>query len=113
MKRAEANNPFVMAEVGRRHCHEGEYDTAIEYLTKAAGLGDVNAHYHLSRLYERGEGVEKDEKKGLYHLEEAAIAGHPEARFRLGCIEGRHGRIDRMWNISSSLPTSDMMSQLK
>eukprot|EP00984_Skeletonema_dohrnii_P014420 scaffold6050_cov75-Skeletonema_dohrnii-CCMP3373.AAC.1 len=74
LKRLEANDPVAIAEVGRRHCHEGEYDTAFEYLTKGAELGDVNAHYHLSRLYEKGQGVEKDEKKGLYHLEEAAIA---------------------------------------
>jgi len=44
------------------------------------------AHYKLSVLYREGEGVEKDTKKELFHLEEAAIAGHPRARFRLGCI---------------------------
>eukprot|EP00984_Skeletonema_dohrnii_P025061 scaffold14195_cov155-Skeletonema_dohrnii-CCMP3373.AAC.8 len=95
LKRLEANDPVAIAEVGRRHCHEGDHDTAFEYLTKAAELGDANAHYHLSRLYEKG-GVEKDEKKGLYHLEEAAIAGHPEARYNLACYEGEKGRCDRM-----------------
>ena len=109
-KRAEANDPVAIAELGGRHCREGEYDTAFEYLTKAAGLGDINAHYDLSRLYE------KDEKKGLYHLEEAVIAGHPEARFRLGCIEGRHGRIDRMvehFIISANLGHDESIEVMK
>ena len=116
LKRVAANDPVAMAEVGRRHCHEGEYDTAIEYLTKAAGLGDVNTHYHLSRLYVRGEGVEKDEKKGLYHFEEAAIAGHPEARFHLACYEGGRGRCDRMVEhliISANLGHDESIQGLK
>eukprot|EP00985_Skeletonema_marinoi_P009052 scaffold4148_cov170-Skeletonema_marinoi.AAC.4 len=42
-----------------------------------------------------GEVVEKDEKKGLYYLEEAAIAGHPDARYNLGCDEGINQRYER------------------
>jgi TPR repeat protein len=42
-----------------------------------------------------GHGVEKDEKKKMFHMEEAAIGGHPIARYNLGCIEGRKGRIER------------------
>ena len=34
-------------------------------------------------------------KKRLYHLEEAAIGGHPRARYNLGCYEGYNGRIER------------------
>jgi len=39
-------------------------------------VGDIVAHNDLSIMYHLGEGVEKDEKKTLYHLEEAAIGGH-------------------------------------
>jgi TPR repeat protein len=46
-------------------------------------------------LYRRGKGVEKDHKKEVYHLEVAAIGGHPRARFNLGNREGRDGRHDR------------------
>jgi TPR repeat protein len=42
-----------------------------------------------------GQGVEKDEKKELFHLEEAAIGGHPSARYSLGLHEGGNGRIER------------------
>ena len=34
-------------------------------------------------------------RKKIYHLEEAAIGGHPSARYNLGCHEGRNGRPDR------------------
>jgi len=50
--------------------------------------------YHFY-LYSEGQGVEKDQKKELFHLEEAAIGGHPEARYNLACIEGINDRIDR------------------
>ena len=54
--------------------------SAFEYLTRAAALGNAAAHYGLSILYEEGVGVEKDEKKELHHLEEAATGGHLDAK---------------------------------
>ena len=39
--------------------------------------------------------MEKDIKKEVYHLEEAAIGGHPSARHNLGCIEMENGRFER------------------
>eukprot|EP00984_Skeletonema_dohrnii_P025333 scaffold14455_cov96-Skeletonema_dohrnii-CCMP3373.AAC.6 len=87
IKRVAANDPIEMRETGIKNYYDGDYDSAFEYSTKAAGLGDVDAHYILSNLYLEGQGVEKDEKKGTYHLEEAAIAGRPSARYSLGCYE--------------------------
>ena len=96
MKRVEKNDPVAILEVGKKHCEKGDYDTAFAYLTKAAELDDVEeAHYHLSHLYREGLGVEKDDKKKVYHLEKAAIAGHPEARHNLAYDEERNGRYDR------------------
>jgi TPR repeat protein len=46
-------------------------------------------------MYRLGHGVEKDEKKYVYHLEEAAIGGHVFARYNLGCHEGNNGRMER------------------
>ena len=31
----------------------------------------------------------------MYHLEQAAIGGHPIARHNLGCKEKKNGRVDR------------------
>ena len=96
MKRAAAgNDPDAMREMGGKHCNEGDYDSAFKYFTKAAELGDADSHHNLSVLYRKGEGVEKDGAKELYHLEEAAILGHPEARFNLACCEEEKNRYDR------------------
>jgi len=95
MKRVEANDPAAMRHMGRERWGEGDYDGAFEYWTKAAGLGHVAAHFELSCMYRDGKGVEKDKKKQLHHLEEAAIAGHPDARHNLGCLEGKSGRHER------------------
>ena len=95
MKRVAANDPVALREMGQKHDSDGDYGSAFQYWTRAAKLGDVDAHYELSNLYHEGQGVEKDEKKELYHLEEAAIGGHPNARYSLGIAEGKNGRIER------------------
>ena len=46
-------------------------------------------------FYREGKGVGKDMKKLLYHSEQAAMAGHPDARHNLGCIERDNGRYER------------------
>eukprot|EP00984_Skeletonema_dohrnii_P007349 scaffold2660_cov116-Skeletonema_dohrnii-CCMP3373.AAC.4 len=91
MKRAEANDPVALRQMGA----SSSSSVSFEYLAKAAKLGDVDAHNRLSFLYLNGSGVEKDERKGIYHLEVAAIGGHPEARYHLAMQEGRRRKIDR------------------
>jgi hypothetical protein len=95
MKRVEANDPVAMRHQGGERHNKGDYHCAFEYWTKAAGLGDAVAHHNLAVLYHDGDGVEKDEGKEVYHLEEAAIGGHPEARCDLGAYEWRNGNIER------------------
>ena len=98
MKRIEADDPVAMRHMGTERYDEGDYKSAFEYYTKAAALGNVEAHYRLSILYGDGAGVEKDEKREMYHAEEAAIGGHPEARHNLGCVEWRNGQYNRAVN---------------
>jgi hypothetical protein len=95
MKRIEANDPVAMRQQAGIYYDKGDYCSAIEYYAKAAELGDVLAHYKLGCCYKLGQGVEKDEKKELYHWEQGAIGGHPEARHNLGVIEGNNGKIER------------------
>jgi hypothetical protein len=94
MKRVEKNDPVAMRKMGTMRYIEGDYSSALEYWTKAAALGDMGAHYKLAGLYYEGEGVEKDEKKKVYHLEEAAIGGHAVARQHLAVFEMTNGRPD-------------------
>ena len=95
MKRIEANDPVALCQIGSTKYYEGDYTASFEYFTRAAALGNAEAHYGLSILYGDGKGVEKDEKKYVHHLEEAAIGGHPGARYNLGSKEERHDRMDR------------------
>ena len=116
MKRIEANDPAAIRHLGLKRYHEGDYTAAFEYLTRAATLGDVQAHYRLSCLYREGEGVEKDMKKELQHLTEAAIGGHPEARHRLGFTDwknGRHNRAVKHWIIAAKLGYDVSVENLK
>ena len=119
MKRIKQNNdpdPAAMNYIGKERRDEGDYESAVEYFTKAAGLGDAEAHFELSVIYSDGEGVEKDDKKEIYHAEEAAIGGHPEARHNLGCDEVENGRFERArkhWIIAANLGCHDSLTNLK
>jgi len=95
MNRIKKNCPVAMRHMGTKRYYEGDFKIALEYFTKAVELGDIEAHYVLSRMYYNGEGVEKDKDKEIFHLEEAAIGGDPAARFGLGCIEVMNGNFER------------------
>ena len=95
MKRVKANDQVAMSRMGFKRYSDGDYEGAFEYFTKAAELGYMDAHFNLSCLYRKGHGVELDKKKGLHHLEEAAIGGHHLARWALGVGEYENGRIRR------------------
>ena len=95
MKRVDANDPAAMSEEGTQQRMKGNYSRAFEYWTKAAELGDIEAHYNLSIMYRLGHGIERHEGKMMYHREEAVIAGHPFARHDLGCKEKEDGNDER------------------
>ena len=95
MERVKKNDAVAMTQMGKTHLEDGDYEKAVEYFTKAAKLGDANAHCCLGDLYRNGNGVEKDEKKAIFHFEQAAIGGHPFARGNLAEHELRNGRPDR------------------
>ena len=95
LKRAEANDPVALFEMGEQRADEGDFGNAYECFTKAVEFGNyAEAHFRLAGMYYEGH-IEKDEKKHWYHLEEAAIGGVPEARHNLGAFEFQRGRRDR------------------
>jgi tetratricopeptide (TPR) repeat protein len=116
MKRIEANDPKAIFQQGGKYCDKGDYNSAFEYFTKAAKLGDIDAHFQLAVCYALGRGVENDEKKEVFHLEEAAIGGHPIARHYIGNHEGCNGRIERAikhWIIAANLGDDDSVEVLR
>jgi tetratricopeptide (TPR) repeat protein len=116
MERVKANDPIALLHVGKNCYDEGNYEGAFQYWTKAAKLGEIGAHQNLSLMYATGEGVEKDEKKEVYHLEIAAIGGHPDARHNLGCNEGNRGRLKRAMQhfiIAANLGCDEALEEVK
>jgi tetratricopeptide (TPR) repeat protein len=106
MERVKKNDPVAMTEMGKEHTKEGNYGKALEYYTKAAELGNAEAHFCLGGLYFEGDGVEKDKEKEIHHLEQAAIGGHPGARGILANYEMENGRFERAakhWIIAANL----------
>jgi hypothetical protein len=90
------NDPVAMTQMGKKLLFEkGDHKKALEYWTKAAELGNVDAHACLGNMYHTGNGVEKDQKKAMYHSEQAAIEGHYGARYNLAVHEKDKGRLDR------------------
>ena len=117
MKRIEANDPVAMRHMGTERFHERDCTAAFEYWSRAAALGDVEAHFELSCLYHDGKGVEKDEKRELHHAEQAAIGGHPDARHNLGLKEwrrnGQYNRAVRHWIIAAKLGHDNSLENVK
>ena len=116
MKRVAANDPAAMRQMGAKHFRKGEYDSSFKYWTKAAELGDAVAHYNISAMYRNGQGVEKDETKKIFHLEEAAIRGHPQARHILGRYVVKKDNFDRAvkhWIIAASIGDDHSITALK
>jgi len=95
MKRIEANDPDAIRREAVTHHVKGDYRRAFEYYRKAAELGHAEAHFSLAYMHQNGEGVEEDRGKEMYHTEEAAIGGHPVARYNLGVYEFENGNIEK------------------
>jgi TPR repeat protein len=115
VERAKANDPGALCQLGVMSIQRGD-GNAFRYYSKAASLGDIEAHFYLSLMYHIGGSVERDMKKRVYHLEEAAIGGHPVARYNLGCTEGGNGRFDRAvkhFIIAAKLGFDDALEELK
>ena len=117
MKRVKKNNdPVAITEMGKKHYHEKDYGKALQYFTKAAGMGNLPALHLLGSLYKDGNGVEKDITRAIRHWEKAAIGGHPQARYNLGIHEKTNGgfkRAARHLIIAANLGEDRSLSSIK
>ena len=114
-ERIKANDPAAMSYMGGMCYNKGDYNGAFEYYTNAAELGDLEAHFKLGVMRHQGKGVERDEEKAVYHLEQAAIGGHHLARNNLGWYEERNGNMGRAvkhYIIAANLGYEDSMKTL-
>jgi hypothetical protein len=71
---------------------------------------------HSVFYHEGFGGIEKDPKKDMHHMEEAAIGGHPDARYNLAWVENRKGNIQRAVRhsiIAAKLGHNESLGQVK
>jgi hypothetical protein len=116
MERIKKNDPVAMTAMGKTHHQKGDYGNAFENYTMAAELGDVDAHFLLGAMYFEGLGVEKDEKKWVYHCEQASNGGHPAARAVLAAHEMKNGRFERAakhYIIAANLGHDNSLQEVK
>jgi len=105
MKRVKAKDAEAMFLIGGDLDSKGNYTGAFEWFTKAAELGHAGAHFYLAGLHGNGRGVDKDSGKEKFHLEEAALRGHPVARHNLAVEEFKEDNKERAvkhWIIAAS-----------
>lgn len=58
----------------------------IEFLQKAADLGNTIALYSLGFCYQHGFGFQKDLSKAIENYSKAAESGFPMANYNLGIL---------------------------
>lgn len=78
---AQDSAPVLMSRTGG-----GSTWADLKELQQAAAKGNPKAEAALGEMLLRGDGIAKDEARGLALLEKAARAGHSAAAFRIGML---------------------------
>lgn len=80
-------------EDGQTAYDNGDYATALGLWRPLAERGNANAEYNLGLIYQRGNGVPKDDQEAVKWFRKAADQGLVEAEFTLGWIyhDGTYG----------------------
>jgi len=90
---ANAGNAVAQYQYAQVRMSEGDLETAASFLRRAAQKGIAPAQYELGKLYERGQGVDKDMIEARNLIQKAAEAGHVNAMYdyALFLAEGEGG----------------------
>jgi localization factor PodJL len=90
---ATAGNAVAQYQYAQVKLSEGDLETAASFLRRASQKGVAPAQYELGKLYERGQGVDKDMIEARNLIQKAAEAGHVNAMYdyALFLAEGEGG----------------------
>ena len=73
----------------------GHYDAAREIWEGLAAKGNTTALINLANLFQQGQGVIEDQKKGIVLIEKAAELGDARAQYELGMAYEKGGAVNR------------------
>jgi len=90
---ANAGNAVAQYQFAQVKLSEGDLETAASFLRRAAQKSVAPAQYELGKLYERGQGVDRDMIEARNLIQKAAEAGHVNAMYdyALFLAEGEGG----------------------
>lgn len=90
---AQAGNAVAQYQYAQVKLEAGDLEAATSYLRRAAQKGVAPAQYDLGKLYERGQGVDRDLIEARNLIGKAAEAGHVGAMYdyALFLAEGEGG----------------------
>lgn len=90
MNLADKNNTTAFINLANMYEHgqgvERSLPTSINWLERAAKLGDSRGQFQLGMAYEKGLGVERDLQQAAYWFEKSAKQGDGRAQFNLGVM---------------------------
>jgi TPR repeat protein len=69
-------------------CKNDQYEQAFPVCSKAAEQGDAAAQCNLGLMYDRGEGVQRDDAEAVKWYRKAAEQGYAKAQCNLGWMYG-------------------------
>ena len=120
--RVEKKDPEAIVILGTKYLFgdlglQQDTQKAVQLWTKAAELGSIGALYELGIAYDGGHGVQENRAKAAAEFyTKAAMQGHVESRFALGCYEGNKGNSDRAvrhFLISAKMGHSESVEGIK
>jgi TPR repeat protein len=90
LRAEQKNDPSAMTMLGELYANgqgvKRDYAKAIDWYTKAAGLGDREAMYQLAMMRISGHGGSPDREEGAKWLAQAAKLGEPKAAYNLAML---------------------------
>ena len=121
LARVEKRDPEAIHNLGQKYCNgsfglQKNMRRAVELWTEAAELGSIEALCHLGVTYYYGNGVQEDKTKGIQFYKKAAMQGHVQSRYNLGCDEAERGNYKRgakHWIISAKMGCKNSIKNIK
>ncbi|MDR3020250.1 MAG: sel1 repeat family protein [Treponema sp.] len=97
-----ARNDHINSIINLGKCHKNGWgvprnnESAANFFSYAAILGDAGAQNTIGYYYTQGEGVPLDEKEAAYWFQKSAEQGHPTGMSNLGeCYRDGYGDIEQ------------------